>query len=132
MNNSTLSCWAHCTVTRANFATFHNKSGWPSGLRRQTQGVTLRADSAEHSGPRLRAWVRIPLLTKYYLHFLFYISEINDSFLFLKLNKEKYYKIRPFLTLFPNQIQKPTMKKVQHSRYGRILHVQCCSSSMTL
>ena len=36
-------------------------SGWPSGLRRQTQGID--PSLTEHSGPRMRAWVRIPLLT---------------------------------------------------------------------
>ena len=35
-------------------------SGWPSGLRRQTQGVYLPRG---HSGLRMEAWVRIPLLT---------------------------------------------------------------------
>lgn len=35
-------------------------SGWPSGLRRQTQGVYLPLG---HSGLRMEAWVRIPLLT---------------------------------------------------------------------
>ena len=41
-------------------------SGWPSGLRRQTQGacLTLMIKSCkENSGPRMRAWVQIPLLT---------------------------------------------------------------------
>ena len=41
-------------------------SGWPSGLRRQTQGeyLTLMIGSCiENSGPRMRAWVQIPLLT---------------------------------------------------------------------
>jgi hypothetical protein len=42
----------------------YNKSGWPSGLRRQTQGVPYSLIVREHSGPRLRAWVQIPLLTK--------------------------------------------------------------------
>ena len=37
-------------------------SGWPSGLRRQTQELNSSPIS-EHSGPRMRAWVRIPLLT---------------------------------------------------------------------
>lgn len=40
-------------------------SGWPSGPRRQTQGtLPLPARGGfECSGPRLRAWVQIPLLT---------------------------------------------------------------------
>ena len=40
-------------------------SGWPSGLRRQTQGdPCFQIESAnENSGPRMRAWVQIPLLT---------------------------------------------------------------------
>ena len=44
-------------------------SGWPSGLRRQTQGFNLALHSVsmvESSGPRMWAWVRIPLLTKYF------------------------------------------------------------------
>ena len=37
-------------------------SGWPSGLRRQTQDFPcLRMK--EHSGPQMWAWVQIPLLT---------------------------------------------------------------------
>ena len=38
-------------------------SGWPSGLRRQTQGVSFLLIVGECSGPHVRAWVRIPLLT---------------------------------------------------------------------
>ena len=41
-------------------------SGWPSGLRRQTQGTCLTpmiGSCRENSGPRMRAWVQIPLLT---------------------------------------------------------------------
>ena len=47
-----------------------NKSGWPSGLRRQTQGLPslLMTGIIGNSGPRMRAWVRIPLLTN--KHFL--------------------------------------------------------------
>ena len=41
-------------------------SGWPSGLRRQTQALASLLCIGECSGPRMRAWVRIPLLT----HFL--------------------------------------------------------------
>ena len=46
-----------------------HKSGWPSGLRRQPQGTPslLIAEAYENSGPLMRAWVRIPLLTKYFL-----------------------------------------------------------------
>ena len=43
---------------------FLRKSGWPSGLRRQTQEIYSSLQKSEHSGPRMRAWVRIPLLTK--------------------------------------------------------------------
>jgi hypothetical protein len=46
----------------------YNKSGWPSGLRRQTQGCSLLPDREEISGPRMRAWVQIPLLTKTFFH----------------------------------------------------------------
>ena len=40
-------------------------SGWPSGLRRQTQGLEhlTSLSGNEVSGPRMWAWVRIPLLT---------------------------------------------------------------------
>ena len=37
-------------------------SGWPSGLRRQTQELSC-IHTSEHSGPRMWAWVQIPLLT---------------------------------------------------------------------
>ena len=37
-------------------------SGWPSGLRRQTQDISC-IHSNEHSGPLMWAWVQIPLLT---------------------------------------------------------------------
>ena len=45
----------------------HSKSkmsGWPSGLRRQTQEINSSLHRSENSGPRMRAWVRIPLLTE--------------------------------------------------------------------
>ena len=45
-------------------------SGWPSGLRRQTQAEACLATGIGRSGPRMWAWVRIPLLTN--LLFLFY------------------------------------------------------------
>ena len=38
-----------------------SKSGWPSGLRRQTQEITSSLHMSEHSGPQMWAWVRIPL-----------------------------------------------------------------------
>ena len=49
-----------------NFVEMTTTSGWPSGLRRQTQGLPylLIARAFEISGPLMRAWVRIPLLTK--------------------------------------------------------------------
>ena len=43
-------------------------SGWPSGLRRQTQEL-YSSLTIERSGPRMRAWVRIPLLTKTFFSF---------------------------------------------------------------
>ena len=51
-------------------------SGWPSGLRRQTQGTCLTPmirSCKENSGPRMRAWVQIPLLTAIFLVSLFNI-----------------------------------------------------------
>ena len=45
-------------------------SGWLSGLRRQTQGTCLTfmiRSCKENSGPRMRAWVQIPLLTATFL-----------------------------------------------------------------
>ena len=42
-------------------------SGWPSGLRRQTQAISLpEYRHIEPSGPRMWAWVRIPLLTEHF------------------------------------------------------------------
>ena len=38
-------------------------SGWPSGLRRQTQAKACLNTGIEPSGPRMWAWVQIPLLT---------------------------------------------------------------------
>ena len=52
------------------------QSGWPSGLRRQTQVQTFSPIVSENSGPRLRAWVQIPLLTKFLSDFL---NEFNKS-----------------------------------------------------
>ena len=48
-----------------NKTTDDQMSGWPSGLRRQTQARASRS-RAEISGPRMWAWVRIPLLTMFY------------------------------------------------------------------
>ena len=44
-------------------------SGWPSGLRRQSQVQNLSClfRAQGRSGPRMWAWVRIPLLTKMFL-----------------------------------------------------------------
>jgi hypothetical protein len=46
-------------------------SEWPSGLRRQTQecddSCLLVGGSVGNSGPRMRAGVRIPFLTKNFL-----------------------------------------------------------------
>ena len=41
-------------------------SGWPSGLRRQTQGTALHCINVQCSGPRMWAWVQIPLLTYFF------------------------------------------------------------------
>ncbi len=38
-------------------------SEWPSGLRRQTQGV-ISFSVVEGSGLHMEAWVQIPLLTQ--------------------------------------------------------------------
>lgn len=51
------------TIITRNFA----MSGWPSGLRRQTQGRNLPCKGIECSGPRMWAWVRIPHLTLIFL-----------------------------------------------------------------
>ncbi len=45
------------------------KSGWPSGLRRQTQGTSpysLVESTHGNSGPLMRAGVQIPFLTKHF------------------------------------------------------------------
>ena len=47
-------------------------SGWPSGLRRQTQ--ESNSSEQEYSGPRMWAGVRIPLLTK-----IFGLSKYNNK-----------------------------------------------------
>ena len=53
-------------------------SGWPSGLRRQTQDCPcIRMN--ENSGPRMWAWVQIPLLTLF-------------NFPFQKCYENKQYK----------------------------------------
>ncbi|GFV26883.1 hypothetical protein TNCV_3455531 [Trichonephila clavipes] len=41
---------------------FTNMSGWPSGLRRQTQGFLTLMQGYERSGPRMWAWVSRGLL----------------------------------------------------------------------
>ena len=52
-------------------------SGWPSGLRRQTQ-EQYSSLTIERSGPRMRAWVRIPLLTKsFFLSFYCIVAFIS-------------------------------------------------------
>ena len=50
---------------------FTQLSGWPSGLRRQTQGewaLPVQYGLIERSGPRMWAWVRIPHLTNILSH----------------------------------------------------------------
>ena len=42
-------------------------SGWPSGLRRQTQEILHCISVNECSGLHLEAWVRIPLLTNFFV-----------------------------------------------------------------
>ena len=59
-------------------AFFITKSGWPSGLRRQTQEIYSSLQRSEHSGPQMRAWVRIPLLTQTF-------SKVFQSQLFFSL-----------------------------------------------
>ena len=59
------------------FLAMNVKSGWPSGLRRQTQEIYSSLESSEHSGPRMWAWVRIPLL----MIFFFKITKNNNNFL---------------------------------------------------
>lgn len=54
------------------------QSGWPSGLRRQTQVISLLSYCWEvqgRSGPLMWAWVRIPLLT--------ILSKIRNTFVLL-------------------------------------------------
>ena len=56
-------------------------SGWPSGLRRQTQGQLALfpgRERAEISGPLLRAWVRIPHLTDV-LGWFFVCSRMDNT-----------------------------------------------------
>ena len=54
-------------------------SGWPSGLRRQTQGYCLTSEYGVHmkenSGPQLRAWVQIPFLTTDFTPFCMYLVD---------------------------------------------------------
>ena len=63
----------------------YNMSGWPSGLRRQTQGID--PSLTEHSGPRMRAWVRIPLLTKLFSYVYFRNVKLQSYY-----TKYKFYK----------------------------------------
>jgi hypothetical protein len=42
-------------------------SGWPSGLRRQTQVAYFSCEGSKNSGLRKKAWVEIPLLTQSFL-----------------------------------------------------------------
>ena len=73
-----------------------HKSGWPNGLRRQTQGVPYPLIEGEHSGPRMRAWVQIPLLTKFFLNknvnkYTFYTYK--ENFAVVNCCLSKIYKI---------------------------------------
>ena len=84
-------------------------SGWPSGLRRQTQEILHCISVNECSGLHLEAWVRIPLLTKIFiLH--------NNNFL------GKFIWVRhPFeriLSAFRNKLEHPFTPEFQ-MRYGR-------------
>lgn len=58
-------------------------SGWPSGLRRQTQGYPCSpvGNNQENSGPRMRAWVQIPLLTKLFVRVKYFYDGIGILFL---------------------------------------------------
>ena len=56
-------------------------SGWPSGLRRQTQGTCLTPmirSCRENSGPRMRAWVQIPLLTATFLKLKILLATVQE------------------------------------------------------
>ena len=57
-------------------------SGWPSGLRRQTQDISC-IHSNEHSGPLMWAWVQIPLLT-------FDNKDVIKKYFMVHLNIYKY------------------------------------------
>ena len=71
------------------------KSGWPSGLRRQTQEIYSSLESSEHSGPRMWAWVRIPLLTTpfttFYICLVSFLSCIHFENTFEQHEKYCFY-----------------------------------------
>ena len=72
-------------------------SGWPSGLRRQTQGYIdslLASVSLKHSGPRMWAWVRIPPLTDFFPSLV-----ITAFFSFTPGCLKMHYGIKKFLPL---------------------------------
>ena len=60
-------------------------SGWPSGLRRQTQELSCLR-TKEHSGPRMWAWVQIPLLT----NLLIFVDMRQTLLKFLRLALPSY------------------------------------------
>lgn len=84
------------------------QSGWPSGLRRQTQVISLLSYCWEvqgRSGPPMWAWVRIPLLT--------ILSKLRNTFVLLHA------------LLFRVWLSRETIAFVIHilSNYGR--HALC-------
>ena len=72
-------------------------SGWPSGLRRQTQGIDPSLN--ESSGPRMRAWVRIPLLTKTFFNSFANHTFLENDYLDIIPNSQKYTPILPLCKL---------------------------------
>ena len=82
------------------------KSGWPSGLRRQTQEIYSSLLWSEHSGPRMRAWVRIPLLTQTFC-FSYKITAFSNAqalfrslFMLLPTSNAIFIYVINFLTLW--------------------------------
>ena len=74
-------------------------SGWPSGLRRQTQELYSSLLRSEHSGPRMRAWVRIPLLTKTFFNSFANHTFLENDYLDIIPNSQKYKPILPLCKL---------------------------------
>ena len=66
----------------------NNKSEWPSGLRRQTQGTALLSgrERLEISGPHLRAGVQIPFLTKIF----FRVNNAKEMSVICKIGRASF------------------------------------------